>query len=207
MARSWRRCHGPAVPPPAVAQRLLRDMTFMFAIGELTVQQWFAQLYAHADLAHEPASARTPDEQRFATRSLTADGEWRTSRSSTTPRRTSLLPLARCRACWAWRRPARSSAATRTCGHAPERFGQRGRLWHHRRCQHQRRPFWKRWAAGVLRVPLAMSVWDDGWRASVWQGLPDYEGQHQHLAARLPEGRRHQRHPHLQGPRVGLCRT
>ena len=27
-----------------------RDMTFMLAIGELTVQQWFAQLYAHADL-------------------------------------------------------------------------------------------------------------------------------------------------------------
>jgi 2-oxoisovalerate dehydrogenase E1 component len=31
-----------------------RDMTFMFAIGELTVQQWFAQLYAHADVAPSP---------------------------------------------------------------------------------------------------------------------------------------------------------
>ena len=27
-----------------------RDQTFMFAIGELTVQQWFARLYAHADV-------------------------------------------------------------------------------------------------------------------------------------------------------------
>jgi 2-oxoisovalerate dehydrogenase E1 component len=33
-----------------------RDMTFMFAIGELTVQQWFAQLYAHADVAPTPAA-------------------------------------------------------------------------------------------------------------------------------------------------------
>ena len=34
-----------------------RDQTFMFAIGELTVQQFFAQLYAHTDIAAEPASA------------------------------------------------------------------------------------------------------------------------------------------------------
>ena len=54
-----------------------RDVTFMFAIGELTVQQWFAQLYAHADLAHEPASAGRQMNGHFATRSLTADGEWK----------------------------------------------------------------------------------------------------------------------------------
>ena len=34
-----------------------RDMTFMFAIGQLTVQQWFAQLYAHADVNADPSSA------------------------------------------------------------------------------------------------------------------------------------------------------
>ena len=34
-----------------------RDQTFMFAIGELTVQQWFAQLYAHADVQAEPSRA------------------------------------------------------------------------------------------------------------------------------------------------------
>ena len=40
-----------------------RDMTFMFAIGELTVQQWFAQLYAHADLDARTGKRWTPDER------------------------------------------------------------------------------------------------------------------------------------------------
>jgi TPP-dependent pyruvate/acetoin dehydrogenase alpha subunit len=31
-----------------------RDQTFMFAIGELTLQQYFAQLYAHADVHADP---------------------------------------------------------------------------------------------------------------------------------------------------------
>src|SRR5574341_2391255 len=34
-----------------------RDQTFMFAIGELTLQQFFAQLYAHTDLEADPATA------------------------------------------------------------------------------------------------------------------------------------------------------
>ena len=54
-----------------------RDQTFMFAIGELTVQQWFAQLYAHADVNAEPASAGRQMNGHFATRSLDANGEWK----------------------------------------------------------------------------------------------------------------------------------
>src|SRR5688572_13671666 len=34
-----------------------RDQTFMFAIGELSLQQWFAGLYAHTDPDAEPMSA------------------------------------------------------------------------------------------------------------------------------------------------------
>jgi TPP-dependent pyruvate/acetoin dehydrogenase alpha subunit len=34
-----------------------RDQTFMFAIGELTLQQYFAQLYAHTDTEADPATA------------------------------------------------------------------------------------------------------------------------------------------------------
>ena len=33
-----------------------RDQTLMFAIDQLNVQQYFAGLYAHTDLAHEPQS-------------------------------------------------------------------------------------------------------------------------------------------------------
>src|SRR3954464_7634654 len=34
-----------------------RDQTFMMAIGAITLQQWFAGLYAHTDVEHEPMSA------------------------------------------------------------------------------------------------------------------------------------------------------
>ena len=54
-----------------------RDMTFMFAIGELTVQQWFAQLYAHADVNADPSSAGRSMNGHFATRSLDERGEWK----------------------------------------------------------------------------------------------------------------------------------
>src|SRR3954468_15504380 len=34
-----------------------RDQTFMFASGNLTLQQWFAGLYGHTDIDAEPMSA------------------------------------------------------------------------------------------------------------------------------------------------------
>ena len=53
-----------------------RDQTFMLAIGELTLEAWFAQLYADADVAHEPASAGRSMNGHFATRLLDDDGNW-----------------------------------------------------------------------------------------------------------------------------------
>ncbi len=54
-----------------------RDQTLMFALGELTLQQFFAQLYAHADVQAEPASAGRMMNAHFATRSLNPDGSWK----------------------------------------------------------------------------------------------------------------------------------
>ncbi|MEY4013099.1 MAG: 2-oxoisovalerate dehydrogenase subunit beta [Bacteroidota bacterium] len=34
-----------------------RDQTFMMAIGQLTIKEFFAGLYGHTDLDHEPMSA------------------------------------------------------------------------------------------------------------------------------------------------------
>jgi TPP-dependent pyruvate/acetoin dehydrogenase alpha subunit len=51
-----------------------RDQTFMFAIGEMTLQQFFAQLYAHADVQAEPHSAGRQMNAHFATRNLNPDG-------------------------------------------------------------------------------------------------------------------------------------
>lgn len=51
-----------------------RDQTFMFAIGELTLQQYFAQLYAHPDVAADPASAGRLMNGHYATRMLDEGG-------------------------------------------------------------------------------------------------------------------------------------
>ena len=54
-----------------------RDQTFMMAIGKLTVQQFFAQLYAHPSIEADPASAGRQMNGHFATRMLNEDGSWK----------------------------------------------------------------------------------------------------------------------------------
>ncbi len=54
-----------------------RDQTFMFAAGLYSIQEFFAQLYAHADQEAEPATAGRAMNGHFGTRSLNPDGTWR----------------------------------------------------------------------------------------------------------------------------------
>ncbi len=54
-----------------------RDQTFMMAIGQLTVQQFFAGLYGHNDLEHDPMSAGRQMGGHFATHSLDENGNWK----------------------------------------------------------------------------------------------------------------------------------
>ncbi|QMU66726.1 MAG: transketolase [Flavobacteriaceae bacterium] len=54
-----------------------RDQTFMMAIGELDPQQFFAGLYAHTDIDIEPMSAGRQMGGHFATHSLHEDGNWK----------------------------------------------------------------------------------------------------------------------------------
>lgn len=51
-----------------------RDQTFMFATGELSIQEYFAQLYAHTDVTAEPASGGRLMNGHFATRMLDETG-------------------------------------------------------------------------------------------------------------------------------------
>lgn len=51
-----------------------RDQTFAFAVGDMTVQQYFAQLYAHTDVNADPASAGRQMNGHFATRMLDEKG-------------------------------------------------------------------------------------------------------------------------------------
>jgi TPP-dependent pyruvate/acetoin dehydrogenase alpha subunit len=67
--------------------------------------------------------------------------------------------------------------------------------------------FWETMnAAGVLQVPMAMSVWDDGWGISVSKDYQTTKGSISKLLQGLPKRGRHQRHPHLQDQGLGLCR-
>jgi 2-oxoisovalerate dehydrogenase E1 component len=54
-----------------------RDQTFMLAIGELTLQQYFAQLYAHTDVEADPASAGRLMNGHFATRMIDENGAFK----------------------------------------------------------------------------------------------------------------------------------
>jgi pyruvate/2-oxoglutarate/acetoin dehydrogenase E1 component/TPP-dependent pyruvate/acetoin dehydrogenase alpha subunit len=54
-----------------------RDQTFMMAIGELTPQQFFAGLYAHADINADPMSGGRQMGGHFATHSLDENGQFK----------------------------------------------------------------------------------------------------------------------------------
>jgi TPP-dependent pyruvate/acetoin dehydrogenase alpha subunit len=54
-----------------------RDQTFMFALGALTIKEFFAQLYADTDLEHEPHSGGRQMNSHFASRFVNPDGSWK----------------------------------------------------------------------------------------------------------------------------------
>lgn len=54
-----------------------RDQTFMMAIGELSIEQFFAGLYANTDLKEEPMSAGRQMGGHFSTHSLDDKGHWK----------------------------------------------------------------------------------------------------------------------------------
>ena len=77
---------GKEVPQLAMAKAFLkgdwrsgyyRDQTFMMAIGELTTEQFFAGLYANTNLELEPMSAGRQMGGHFVTHSLNDNGSWK----------------------------------------------------------------------------------------------------------------------------------
>lgn len=54
-----------------------RDQTWVMALGVLDVQAYFAQLYAHADLAADPATAGRSMVGHFVSRFIAQDGSWK----------------------------------------------------------------------------------------------------------------------------------
>ena len=147
-----------------------RDQTFMFALGLLTYQEFFAQLYAHADVHYEPATGGRAMNAHFATRTLNPDGTWKdlTERynsaadvsptGSQMPRLVGLAYASRL-----YREVPELAGLTQFSRHGDEvAFGTIGNA----SCAEGL--FWEAVnAVGVLHAPMVLSIWDDGFGISV----------------------------------------
>lgn len=147
-----------------------RDQTFAFASGLATVQQFFAQLYADSDVKNDPFSAGRQMNAHFATPMVDNKGEW--------------LPLATTKNI--------SSDIAPTGGQMPRALGLAFASKFFRNVKELENEtslstngneicfctigdastseghFWETVnAAGVLQVPLAIFVWDNGYGISV----------------------------------------
>ena len=149
-----------------------RDQTFMFAIGELTVQQYFAQLYAHTSLEADPASAGRLMNGHYATRFLDNDGKFlnltqaKNSSADISPtagQMPRLLGLAY--ASKLFRQNPALKEFSSLSNHGNEiAFGTIGNA-----STSEGMFFEAVNAAGVLQVPMLISVWDDDYGISVPQ--------------------------------------
>ena len=149
-----------------------RDQTLMFALGELTAQQFFAQLYAHSDPKAEPASSGRMMTAHFGTRLLDSKGKWQPSAelknssadiSPTAGQMPRLLGLA---------------YASKLYRELPELQGTHSKYFSKNgneiawgtigdAATSEGHFFETLNAAGVLQVPMVVSVWDDGYGISV----------------------------------------
>lgn len=147
-----------------------RDQTFMMALDLLTVKEYFAALYAHPDNEVEPASGGRQMGGHYATRSLDRNGEWKNLMaqynssadiSPTAGQMPRLLGLAQASKMYR-NNPALSHMTQFSNGGNEVAFGTIGDA------STSEGMFWEAMnAAAVLQVPLAMSVWDDGYGISV----------------------------------------
>ncbi|MFC5683756.1 alpha-ketoacid dehydrogenase subunit alpha/beta [Flavobacterium sp. MAHUQ-51] len=147
-----------------------RDQTFMMAIGELTPSNFFAGLYGNTDIKQEPMSAGRQMGGHFVTHSLNEDGSWKnltqqynssSDISPTAAQMPRLLGL------------AQASKVYRALDNIPnkENFSIDGNevAWGTiGNASTSEGVFFETInAAGVLQVPMVISVWDDEYGISV----------------------------------------
>ena len=146
-----------------------RDQTFMMAIGELTVQEFFAGLYGHADINFDPMSAGRQMGGHFQTHSLNEDGTWKnltkqknssTDISPTAAQIPRLLGLAQASKIY---KNVEGIDTTNFSNHGNEvAWGTIGNA-----STSEGLFFESMNAAGVLQIPIVLSVWDDEYGISV----------------------------------------
>ncbi len=146
-----------------------RDQTFAMAVGVLSVDAFFAQLYADTDVEREPASAGRQMPCHFATRSLNEDGSWKdltqiknisSDISPTAGQMPRLLGLA-----------LASNVYKEVKFQGSEKFSRNGQevaFGTIGDASTAEGHFWETInAACALQVPMIMSIWDDGYGISV----------------------------------------
>jgi pyruvate/2-oxoglutarate/acetoin dehydrogenase E1 component/TPP-dependent pyruvate/acetoin dehydrogenase alpha subunit len=147
-----------------------RDQTFMFAIGEATVEQFFSQLYADPNIENDPFSGGRQMNAHFATRSLDENGNWKNisqmknSSADASPTASQMLRAVGL---------ALASKVYRANKDIPgaDKFSENG----NEVCfatigdaSTSEGLFWESVnAACVMKIPLAFNVWDDGYGISV----------------------------------------
>ena len=146
-----------------------RDQTFMFSLDEVTPQQFFAGLYAHTDLKHDPMSAGRQMGSSFSTHSLDENYDWKdltkqfnssADLSPTASQMPRLLGLAQASKIYKKLKVTGSEKFTDngneiawgTIGDASTSEGHF---------------FESINAAGVMQIPMIVSVWDDNYGISV----------------------------------------
>lgn len=147
-----------------------RDQTFMFATGMSNLKEFFAQLYAHPDIEKDPASAGRQMNCHYATRYVNADGTWANQAesmncaadiSTTGGHMPRLLGLAYASKLYRENKELEylsqfsvngNEVAFGTIGNGSTSEGLFFEAFN---------------AAGVLQVPMAISIWDDAYAISV----------------------------------------
>ncbi|HET8573901.1 MAG TPA: thiamine pyrophosphate-dependent enzyme [Edaphocola sp.] len=157
--------------PGDIRSGYYRDQTLMFATGMSNIDEFFAQLYANPSTIEEPASAGRMMNGHYGTRWLDDEGNWKNlmaqpnSTSDVSPTSGQMVrSLGVAFASKLFRNSEGlkkgfenftnngSEVSFVTIGDASTSEG----------------PFWETLnAAGVLQVPLAVCVWDDGYGISV----------------------------------------
>ncbi len=149
-----------------------RDQTFMMAIGALSLQNYFAGLYGHTDIKHDPMSAGRQMGGHFGTQSLNDDGSFKNLMnqknssadiSPTAGQMPRLLGLAYASHFYKKNEELQKGKFLNFSNKGNEvAFGTIGDA------STSEGLFWETInAAGVLQVPMLMSVWDDGHGISV----------------------------------------
>ncbi len=146
-----------------------RDQTFSLAVDALSVESFFAQLYADTSVEREPASAGRQMNGHFATRSLNEDGSWKdlmsqknisSDISPTAGQMPRLLGLAQASKVY---KSVQFEGSEKFSNNGNEiAFGTIGDA------STAEGHFWETLnAACALQVPMVVSIWDDGYGISV----------------------------------------